>query len=154
MNIITTHVKFLVAFFSLIVLWQARVVASPNADLICGKWMSAEKNLTVDIYRVGNEFRARITWFKGEPGRPMETWLDSKNPNPALRKRKVLGTEILRGLEYEPGSNSWEDGLVYDAKHGHEWDAAAYIDEGGLLHVRGYWHFKIFGKTMVFHRVN
>ncbi|HVW14132.1 MAG TPA: DUF2147 domain-containing protein [Mucilaginibacter sp.] len=153
MYIIRTAVKYLTIAFLLVCLWQTRVLAVQNADRICGKWMSEEKNLMVEVYRSGNEFRARIIWFKGEPGHPMQGWLDTKNPNPALRKRKVLGMEILHGLKYERDSDSWEDGIVYDSMHGHEWNAAAYIDGHGLLRVRGYWHFKIFGKTLVFHRV-
>lgn len=61
--------------------------------------------------------------------------------------------EVLNGLKYDTDSNSWEDGMVYDAKHGHTWNAAAYIDKKGLLHVRGYWHLKILGRTLIFRKV-
>jgi uncharacterized protein (DUF2147 family) len=56
-------------------------------------------------------------------------------------------------MEYEPKSNSWENGKIYDAKNGREWDASAYIDKSGELKVIGFWHFKFIGRTMTFVRV-
>ncbi|MBS1531544.1 MAG: DUF2147 domain-containing protein [Bacteroidetes bacterium] len=139
--------------FLLSLVSQTQGQSARNADRICGKWMSAEKNLIVDVYRKGDEFRANIIWFRDDISKPMDEWRDSHNPDPALRSRRILGMDILRGLKYDKDDNSWEDGIVYDAKHGKDWDASVYIDDHGLLRVRGYWHFKIFGKTMIFHRV-
>ncbi|MGN6638481.1 MAG: DUF2147 domain-containing protein [Mucilaginibacter sp.] len=115
--------------------------------------MSSEKNLIVQIYKVGGQFKAKIVWFNDDPSKPMDEWRDTHNPNPALRSRRILGLEILRGLKYDEDGNSWEDGIVYDAKHGRDWNASAYIDKKGLLKVRGYWHIKLIGRTMTFHRV-
>ena len=128
-------------------------VWAQNGDQLCGKWMSSENNLTVQVYKNGDHFRAKIIWFKDDPSEPMEEWRDKHNPDPKLRSRKLLGMDVLSDLRYDADDNSWEDGTVYDAKHGHNWDASAYIDKQGLLRVRGYWHFKLFGKTMVFKRV-
>jgi uncharacterized protein (DUF2147 family) len=125
----------------------------PNCDQICGKWISSEKNLMVQVYKEGGQFKAKIVWFKDEPGAPMETWLDKKNPNPSLRTRKILGMDVLTKLKYDADENSWEDGMIYDAKNGRDWNASAYINKEGLLKVKGYWHFKIFGRTLTFKRV-
>lgn len=144
--------KYIISVLLLVCLWQTKGRAVQNPDQICGKWMSAEKNLIVEVYKKGDEFHGRIVWFKDDPSLPMEEWKDSHNPNPALRGRKVLGMDVLHGLKYDKDDNSWEDGIVYDAKHGKDWNASAYIDEHGLLRVRGYWHFKIFGRTMTFKR--
>jgi uncharacterized protein (DUF2147 family) len=61
--------------------------------------------------------------------------------------------DVLTGLVYQPATDSWENGMVYDAKHGREWNAAAYINKHGELKVRGYWHFKFIGRTLTFYRV-
>jgi uncharacterized protein (DUF2147 family) len=126
---------------------------APNGDRICGKWMAAEGNLMVQVYKDKDEFRAKIVWFKDDPSKPMEEWSDKHNPDPALRSRKILGLNVVNGLKYNNRSDTWEDGTIYDAQHGKQWDAVGYIDKDGLLKVKGYWHFKIFGKTMVFKRV-
>jgi len=101
----------------------------------------------------GGAFKAKITWYSDTEGKPMDYWTDRRNPNPALRNRKILGMEVLRGLQYNPDNNSWENGMVYDSKHGREWNASATIDKNGQLRVRGYWHFKFIGRTMTFYRL-
>jgi uncharacterized protein (DUF2147 family) len=144
--------SFVVALL-LIIVSIGRTASAQNSDRICGKWMSSEKNLTVEVYRTGDHFKAKIIWFKDDPSLPMEEWRDKNNPNPSLRSRKILGMEVLSDLKYDSDGNSWEDGIVYDAKHGRDWNASAYIDVQGLLRVRGYWHFKLFGRTMTFKRL-
>jgi len=119
---------------------------------ICGRWESVEKTLIIRVYMEGDAYKAKIEWFSDTGGKPMDYWTDRRNPNPALRSRKILGLDILHGLEYNPATNSWENGMVYDSKHGREWNASAYIDNSGLLRVRGYWHFKFIGRTMDFRR--
>jgi|SRR5581483_5904351 len=146
--------KCLLLVFFTVTATQSRPGVPPKSDRICGKWMAAEKNLIVQVYKLGDQFRAKILWFKDDPSLPMDEWRDKHNPDPALRSRKILGLEILRDLKYDKDDDSWQDGMIYDAKHGHEWNASGYIDNRGLLHVRGYWHFKFIGRTMLFHRVN
>jgi uncharacterized protein (DUF2147 family) len=125
----------------------------PARQKICGRWESTDKNLIVGIYFQNNQFHSKILWYSDTDGKPLNYWTDVHNPDPALRSRKILGMSILSGLDFVPATNSWENGLVYDSKHGRTWNAAAYIGKKGFLHVRGYWHFKFIGKTMTFKRV-
>jgi uncharacterized protein (DUF2147 family) len=148
-------VKLLFNFFSLIfftgIISQAHI--APADEQVCGKWESSEKNLIVQVYKEDNKFRAKIIWYNDTDGKPMDYWTDRHNPDPALRSRKILGLSVLTGLTYNPHTNSWEDGLIYDSKHGREWNASAYIDKDGTLKVKGYWHFKFIGRTMSFKRI-
>ncbi len=125
-----------------------------NADAIIGNWMTIEHNLEVKVYRQGNNFKAKIIWFKiDDTTRPMNTRMDTKNPNPALRTRKWLGMEVLRDLKYNAEDDEWQDGIIYDAKHGREWDSVVWITKDGLLKVKGYWVFKWISETLTFKRV-
>ncbi len=126
-----------------------------KANLICGKWQSSEKNLTVEVYPYKNTFKAKIIWFSGgvSKTKPMETITDIKNPNSALRNRKVLGLNVVENLKYNASSNSWEGGKIYEVQSGKYWSAAAGIDKTGLLKVKGYWKIKFLGKTMTFNRI-
>lgn len=128
-------------------------IAQTGADRLCGKWESRQQNLRVSIYTDHGQFKAKIIWFANTEGKPMDYWRDVNNPDPKLRSRTLLGMSILSGLQYDPSSGSWENGTVYDSRHGRYWNVSAYIGKMGLLHVRGYWHFKWIGKTMTFHRV-
>ncbi|TSJ44490.1 DUF2147 domain-containing protein [Mucilaginibacter corticis] len=120
---------------------------------ICGKWESTDNNLIITITLHKGQYRAIIDWFSDTEGKPLDYWKDKRNPDPALRSRTIHGMNIIKQLRYDPESRTWEDGMIYDSKHGKEWNAAAYIGKKGLLHVRGYWHFKFMGKTMTFRRI-
>jgi len=126
-----------------------------DCDQICGKWMSTDKNLAVQVYKENEDFKAKIIWFDDSDDKthPMDVRTDISNPDKTLRSRKILGMNVLEKLVYEPANNSWEKGVIYDAMHGRYWDSAAYITTDGLLKVTGYWHFKFIGKTLTFTRM-
>ena len=122
-------------------------------ERICGKWESTDKDVAIKVYMQDNEFKAEIIWFSNTEGKPMDYWKDVHNPNPALRDRKILGMSVLSGLKYNAETGTWEGGMVYDSKHGKDWNASATLDKKGVLKVRGYWHFKFIGHTMDFVRM-
>jgi len=126
-----------------------------TCDKICGKWMATTKNLIVQVYKDGDDFKAKIVWFddSDDKSRPLATRTDSENPDKNLRDQKVVGMNILDKLVYVPQSNSWENGVIYDAMHGRYWDSSAYVTTDGTLKVTGYWHFKFIGKTLTFTRL-
>ena len=146
------HFSLSIVFFICTTVSSPAQIPKP-AERICGKWENTEKSLIIQVYTEHNEFKAKIVWYADTEGKPLDYWTDRHNPNPALRSRKILGLQILRNLQYRPKTNSWENGIVYDSRHGKEWNSSAYIDKKGLMHVRGYWHFKFIGKTMTFFRV-
>ena len=124
-------------------------------DRILGKWLSEEKNVMVQVYKNGDKYAAKLIWFddSDDKTKPMNSRIDYKNPDPSLRNRKLLGMEVVDNLSYNPQTNSWENGMIYDAKNGRTWSSAASITNEGVLKVTGYWHFKFIGKTMTFKRV-
>lgn len=127
---------------------------SPS-DRICGKWMSEEKNCIVQVYKAGNEFGAKLLWFddSDDKSKPMNTRTDYKNPDPNLQNRKIIGMDVLDDLVYVPKTDTWENGIIYDAKSGRKWSSAVSFTSSGTLKVTGFWHFKFIGKTMTFKRI-
>ena len=132
------------------------IATTSNCDQIIGMWMASEKNIVVQVYKDGDSFKASIVWFddSDDKTKPMDERLDYKNPDKSLRTRKVLGMQVLKNLAYNASSNSWENGIIYDAKNGHEWNSCASIDKDGALKVTGYWHFKFIGKSIKFSRIS
>ena len=145
---------FKLLFFIFLTGWVAVPSATLNPDLVCGKWMSTEKNLIVNVYRENGDYKAKVVWFLNtDKSKPMEEWTDKKNPDPNLRNRKLIGMSILEGMDYIPQKRTWENGKIYDAMNGRHWSAWARIDDNGHLKVTGYWQFKFIGKTLTFTRV-
>jgi len=143
-------VCFLITIFTV---FHTHGQAANAQGKICGKWQSTDKTLRIQVYMEDNQYKANIIWFSDTEGKPMDYWTDRHNPDPALRSRKILGMSVLSGLKYDPDKNTWEEGMVYDSKHGREWNASANIDKNGMLRVRGYWHFKFIGRTMDFVKI-
>jgi uncharacterized protein (DUF2147 family) len=151
--------KLTSAFLTLLIFTSTTINASRNAtlpcDKVCGKWMSDKKNCIVQVYREGNDFKAKLVWFDDadDPSKPMDSRTDIKNPNRELRSRKLIGMNVLENLEYQAKTNSWENGMIYDAQTGKKWNSSAYLANDNTLKVTGYWHFKFIGRTMTFTRV-
>lgn len=122
---------------------------------ITGEWIAAKKNLIVLVYKNGNEFNARILWFNDsdDKTRDMKSRLDKYNQVPALRTRHILGLEVVRNLTYVKRTSKYENGIIYDARSGREWDSYAYLISANTLRVKGYWHFKFISQTMDFYRM-
>jgi uncharacterized protein (DUF2147 family) len=124
-------------------------------DAILGRWTADDKSLTVDVYKEKNQYKAKMVWFKNEDNsKAMDEWTDKHNPDKALRNRKLIGMDVVKELIYEPKSNTWEHGSIYDAKSGKTWGASAMLTRDGLLKVTGYWHLKFIGRTMTFKKAS
>ena len=127
-----------------------------KADFVLGSWLATDKSVAVEVYKINDEFLAKVLWFNQKlgSGKPMQMRYDTENPNPALRKRKILGMEILEGLRYNAHNHSWENGKIYDATSGRYWDSSASLTKDGTLKVRGFWKFKWIGKSMTFKKIS
>lgn len=126
-----------------------------NANAIVGRWMNADQNLEVEVFKQGNEYRAKVIWFDDtdDKSSPMGLRCDRKNPNKTLRTRKLIGLEVMHGLVYNTDDDEWQDGRIYDASSGKDWNAKAWLTHDGCLKVRGFWHFEFLGQNMCFKRV-
>lgn len=132
-------------------------LSAKNPDDLVGTWMSIDNNVKVQVYKQNNQFRAKVIWFNhllSESKTPMHLSLDTNNPNPALRNRKILGMEILDGLQYNSKTQEWINGKIYDASSGRYWSSCAKLLDNGILKVRGFWKFEWIGKTISFKKVS
>ncbi len=147
--------KNIIIAFLLFLLCSFKKETDINASAIEGKWMSVENNLEVEVFKSGNEYKAIVVWFddSDDKSQPMNQRCDSKNPNKALRNRKIIGLEIMHGLVFDSNEEEWENGTIYDSRTGKDWNVKAWINGEGILKVRGYWHFEIFGKTRGLRRI-
>lgn len=78
--------------------------------------------------------------------------LDSRNPDPKLRQRRVLGTVVFSGFKQE-AKNKWVEGKVYDPQLGATYDAKIWLEDANTLMLRGYIGFSLFGRSETFKRV-
>ncbi len=121
-------------------------------DAILGKWMNAENDLSVEVYKQNGQFRAKVIWFACVEGKKMSDFYDKKNPNTALRNRPWLGLEVLNNLQYK-GGTEWNNGQIYDPNTGYTLRSVCRLENANKLTVRGYWMYEWIGKNLSFNRL-
>src|SRR3546814_739343 len=81
---------------------------------VTGHWVTEDGTGLIAISRCGNSVCGKVAKaLVIKPGHPKT---DVKNPDPALRKRPVIGMTILSGFKAEDGE--WKNGRIYDPESG------------------------------------
>ena len=100
-----------------------------DGDGIVGVWNSEKKDARIEIFNCSDKVCGKIVWMdepyytvKDKEGRPGDLKLDTKNPDPALRTRTILGLQIIRDFTFA-GGNRWTGGKVYDPESGNTYSA-------------------------------
>ena len=83
-----------------------------------------------------------------------ETVTDYRNPDPALRSRKMLGMPLIWGFKTGSDANTFEDGKVYNGENGKIYSANISLQPDGKLRLRGYVGSPMFGETQVWTRIS
>ena len=127
-------------------------LAAAFAQDVTGKWKLDDGSAIVEVYKSGSVYNGKIVWLQNptEPnGSPV---VDDQNPDPALRKREVLGLNMLSGLK-AAGNNEYNGGSIYDPGNGKTYNCSMKV-EGDVLKVRGSLDKKgLIGRTMDWYRI-
>lgn len=109
-------------------------------DRITGTWWNDEKTSKIEVKKEADgTYSGTIRYLipeRYENGQPPK---DEKNPDPALHSRSMLGLTILTGLQYDPKSDEWAKGRIYDPKSGKTYDCYVWMkDSSDVLFMKGY----------------
>lgn len=144
-------------FFSLCLIISAvSSTAQQGSDYIIGRWRGTGNKMEVEIYKTGNEYKAKIIRFTDNEvaNNALNTRWDTKNAGEILPPRKIIGSEVMQGLVYNAEADEWQHGRIYDFRSGRNWHVKASITKQGYLKVRGFWHFECFGQNMFFKKIS
>ena len=125
-------------------------VAPNNGDVILGLWWTDDKRAKIEIYKKGNEYFGKIAWLETPNDKNGNPILDKENPDEELRKKPVMGLNLIKGFVYDDGR--WVDGEIYDPDEGKTYDCVMKLKRG-KLEVRGYIGLTMFGRTVVWTKV-
>lgn len=117
---------------------------SVKADDVLGIYWSPKKDAKIEIYKRNNKYYGKT--ISGDNPR-----LDEHNPDPALRKRNVIGLEFLKDFEFD-GDDEWEDGTVYDPTSGKTYNCKMWLEDGDLM-LKGYIGISLIGRSEKLERV-
>ena len=121
-----------------------------RAETPLGMWDAGESH--IEIYHCGELLCGRIAALD-EPldaeGKPKT---DTNNHDPALRSRPLLGMDLIAGFSRK-SDRRWVDGTIYDPRDGKTYKCKMTLKKDGTLEVRGYVGLSLFGKTVVWTRI-
>lgn len=105
----------------------AMASAAEAAEPIAGRWITDDGKAVVTIGRCGALTCGRITRILAPT--PNGPPVDERNPDPALRRRPILGLEVLSG--FTDRGTDWR-GRIYDPEAGKWYKAIVSREAGGL----------------------
>jgi len=103
------------------------VLADPMADVV-GRWRDSDGESEIAINRCGPALCGRIVWLKQER-------FDIFNPDEALRKRSLLGLQVLAG--FKPASKGALEGEGYNPADGKTYRTTLELTSSRSLIMRG-----------------
>lgn len=131
---------------------QLAAPAAAQTPTPAGVWLHANGRIQVEIAPCGDRLCGKMVWFRWPNDAQGLPLVDLKNADPALRKRPLLGLQILYGLR-RTGETTWEDGRIYNPDDGVDYRASMSIQRDGSLRVRAYVLVPLLGKTFIWSRI-
>ncbi|WP_420387011.1 DUF2147 domain-containing protein [Roseivirga sp.] len=140
----------LIVFFSLFLLLGSSVLKAQSADDVLGLWLTDDGKAKIEIYKEAGKYNGKIVWLKEPNNDNGQPKLDKENSEEELRKRPIVGLNLVKGFTFDDGV--WEDGEIYDPENGKTYACRMKL-KGDKLDVRGYIGMAMFGRTVVWTRV-
>lgn len=106
--------------------------AQDSSD-VWGLWLTHDGRARVEISDCGDGTPCgRIVWMdRAHP----ENAADTRNPDPALRTRSILGLTMIHGFQRE--NDCWRRGEIYDPTTGRTYAGALRLMADGRLELNG-----------------
>jgi len=121
----------------LILLFFVCLFMSPFSALaseidIAGTWLVEDGSGKVEVADCGDGTPCgTLIWTDPAQGEP----IDGNNPDPELRNRSLIGTDLFWGFKRK--KTKWSSGKIYDARSGKTYKSKLQLKEDGTLRVKG-----------------
>ncbi len=143
-------------FLAIVLLTATTAFSAGQSDLL-GSWKTEGGDSLLKFYRCGEKICGKVVWLKqpnyinSKDGPVGKTKVDRKNPNPAMRRRTIIGLQVMKGLTAK-GGNRWENGTCYDPETGKSYKCKMSLKTLGRLQLRGYIGISLIGRNYVLTR--
>ena len=124
--------------------------ATARAQLPLGTWETGDSHL--EIYECGGLLCGRIVALDEPFDEDGKEKTDGNNPDPALRSRPIVGMDLIAGF-FRESDRKWAGGTIYNPRDGKTYKSTMTVRNDGALEVRGYVGIPLFGKTVVWTRL-
>ena len=124
--------------FTLALLCFTLFTAAQNKKII-GIWSNQEKTSRIEVFEENSKIFGKIVWLennKNKDGTSPRT--DYNNTKIELQKNKLIGTRILKNLQWDTEDKRWSRGEIYDPKTGKIYSCYAVLQNDGKLFIKGF----------------
>ena len=105
-------------------------------DNIFGYWLTSGS--IVEIENCNNQVCGKIVTVFVEEGVDPESILDENNKDKSLRKRTIVGIDLLSEFEIKnKDQKTFKGGRIYDPRSGNSYKSNLYLNDNGILKVEG-----------------
>jgi uncharacterized protein (DUF2147 family) len=133
-------------FFLILMGFSHALFAQKEADLLVGKWMTAERNAIVECYKINQKYYGKIIWYA-----PFDEADEKRKIDPS-ENTKFNNQIIMKDFIFD--KNEWNDGEIYDPYRKKSYTAFIKINSKKQLEVTGYILFRWLSQTMILNRIN
>ena len=131
-------------------LFSGFLISSPALADVTGLWSTVDDKSHVKIAPCGSKFCGTIVWLS-EPDTPQgKPKIDANNTDKELKKRPILGLELLNGFE-SVSKTKWDDGTIYNPEDGKTYSSTLTLSKPGELEVEGC--VMVFCKTQLWKKI-
>lgn len=123
---------------TLVILCLTLFAQAQNKKII-GVWLNQEKTSRVEVFEENGKIFGKVVWLennKNKDGSSPRT--DYNNPKTELQKNKLIGTRILKNLQWDAAESEWSKGEIYDPKTGKKYSCFAVLQKDGKLFIKGF----------------
>lgn len=118
-----------------------------------GVWATEKGSAHVKIEDCGGKLCGSLIWLKEPLNQQGKDKIDSHNPDPTLRTRKILGLPLLNDFVSDGDGTVWSGGTIYNPDDGKTYSCKLTMQDRKTMKVRGYVGISLLGKTQVWSRV-
>ena len=126
------------------------LAGAARAETPLGLWDADGSH--IEIYHCGELLCGRVAALDEPLDKAGNPKLDGANPDPALRSRPILGMDLIADFSRK-SDRQWVNGRIYDPRDGKTYKCKMTLQKDGTLKVRGYVGVSLFGKTVVWTRI-
>ena len=139
---------------SSILLFSIVVLQAQKANDVLGTWLTEEKRAKIEIYKEEGKYFGKIVWLMEPNEENGEPKLDKENPDPELKKRPILGLNLISGFKWDDDDDEWDKGEIYDPETGNTYSSYMKLEGDNKLNIRGYLGVSWIGRTTTWTRVS
>ena len=110
------------------------IICIASAQTILGIWTNENNTSRIEFYQSGNSYSAKLVWLQESNDKKGNPKLDKNNPDEKLRSRKVVGSIIIWGLNFQ--SNKWTAGTIYNPEKGVMADCVITMPDANTLKMK------------------